>query len=232
MMRRPTAWISAAATVAVVVGATTVAVAVTIGSASGVERTDVSAGVITEGTGDAQLDLPPVAAGVSHVVATFGCGSPGDFRWGPADAEPATSECGLPLLATGARFTTFDFLIDEPPGAFRIEADVDDAWTLTLRFLPDEPEVEGINAAGESFGVAGVYGVQPDLVRVPVIDGRGDVVSGYARSLELSPPLPASESETLRNQADRDAAFPDGRPVTVYRADGTTVLGSFIVQGG
>jgi hypothetical protein len=92
----------------------------------------------------------------------------------------------------------------------------------------------GVNARGETYGVAGPAG-EPDLVGVVGLDAAGVAVDGYARATDLNafgpdwPDVPSNPTEAMEWQAERDRKYPDGWDIPVFESDGETRIGTFRV---
>jgi hypothetical protein len=82
------------------------------------------------------------------------------------------------------------------------------------------------NAAGQTYG-SGLQAVspadEPDLIKVEATNG----MVGYSLRTDLEEPDPASPEEAVRIQAARGG---EPREISVYRVDGKTKIGVFVVE--
>lgn len=93
-------------------------------------------------------------------------------------------------------------------------------WRLTATYSSVTTTAWGVNASGQTYGVANNNGT-PDLIAAQATDGR----TGYVYANQLQGAQQTSPSQAAAN--NRPA-----RAVTVYEADGKTSIGQFIVGAG
>jgi hypothetical protein len=99
--------------------------------------------------------------------------------------------------------------------------------------IPDWPK----NANGQTYGVQGSSPIPPDLIQVQGEDAQGNPVNGYVFSHDLTlaengGPEPTSPAQALRQQQDRLKKYPNGQWLPVYKSDGETRIGRFLVGTG
>ncbi|GAA4139399.1 hypothetical protein [Leifsonia shinshuensis] len=93
------------------------------------------------------------------------------------------------------------------------------------------------NANGQTYGQQGSSPVAPDLIEVEGEDANGKPVTGYVLSSQLAEaefggPEPTSPAQALEQQRERLRKYPDGQWLPVYRSDGVTRVGRFLVGPG
>lgn len=183
-------------------------------------------------TGDVDILLAPAPIGATHLRVTLVCLTPSVIGWGiDKGGNNPSSDCTndeTPSLTAGY----FDFPLDESTDTVVIRADDDASSIVTYQFLNYVPTAFGTNADGDSFGTDG-GSEHPDLVAVIGTSPDGTQVDGYARASDLDafgpdwPEQPSNPTEALAWQAERDAKYPDGWDIPVYKSDGKTQIGTF-----
>lgn len=93
------------------------------------------------------------------------------------------------------------------------------------------------NANGQTYGQQGLSPVAPDLIEVEGEDENGIPVTGYVLSAQLSEaefggPEPTSPLQALEQQEERLRKYPNGQRLPVYKSDGVTQVGTFLVAPG
>jgi hypothetical protein len=176
-------------------------------------------------TGTATIDLGPAPAGATNVSLTLTCLSaatfyfpdgssasctPADLRHPPPD-DRQTEE--VVPLAPGQHTVT----IKTSPGA---------SWALQAAYINRVISPWATNALGETYGVVNQHG-SPDLVAVVIDDGK---IEGYAKAsdLDCASGLYAVHSPAQALAWDQASAHRN-ISVPVYKSDGTTVIGTFVV---
>jgi hypothetical protein len=210
-----------ASVVAVGVAGGGVAVATQLGSAPGADIvTPVSSAISMTGSGNATVDLGVVPAGANRADLELTGLTAGEFvledgarlRCTEADAARATP-CAM------------GWSIDVGPGprTTTVRAAEGARWMLTAQFSALTTQDWGVNASGQTFGVANARGV-PDLIATFTDDGRpGYVYSALSGASDpAAEPEPSTPAEALRMQRERER---NPRPTTVYDSDGRTVVG-------
>lgn len=99
--------------------------------------------------------------------------------------------------------------------------------------VPDWPR----NAKGKTYGSQGSSPIAPDLIEVQGEDANGNPVNGYVLSSERSQaenggPEPTSPAQALKQQEERLKKYPNGQWLPVYKSDGETQIGRFLVGPG
>ncbi|MFF8187561.1 peptidase M56 family protein [Microbacterium sp. NPDC016588] len=222
--RRGAMW-TAGATVAVLLGGTSAAVASGVLSLPGAPQ-DTALGVerSVEGAGVGTLDLGPAPAGATDVALSLQCQDAGTFDL------PGTGSvvCTTPGDSAASWTVALDAV---DPARLEVVADAGVRWVLTGQYVSRETLPLGTNADGETFGSI-VGGETPDLVAVVATNGS----EGYVRRTDLEDADGTTAARSFRSPADA-LAWQEERGATsitipVYASDGRTVLGVFVVRGG
>jgi hypothetical protein len=93
------------------------------------------------------------------------------------------------------------------------------------------------NANGQTYGQQGSSPIAPDLIEVQGEDTNGNPVIGYVLSAQLTEaefggPEPTSPAQALKQQEERLRKYPNGQWLPVYKSDGMTEVGKFLVAPG
>lgn len=93
------------------------------------------------------------------------------------------------------------------------------------------------NAKGQTYGTQGSSPVMPNLLEVQGTDANGEPVNGYILSEQLEEaenggPRPTSPTQALKQQEERLRNYPNGQWLPLYKDDGETQIGRFIVAPG
>lgn len=174
----------------------------------------VAQSVSNEYVGSAVVELGEPPAGANSIDLSLTCLTPGTFKFaggaallcGEADAGWQTAGYRLPL-APGQRTTTID-------------TEASSRWRLTATYSTSRTTEWGVNASGQTYGVINNQG-SPDLVAVHAISGK----DGYVYASDLEEPPPANPQEALARQDGPHS----NRAVPVFKEDGKTVVGQFIL---
>ena len=187
--------------------------------------TDTSLGAAVSATrsGSATIDLGPRPAGATDVSLTLTCLTPGTFDF-PNGSSVSCSAADLsnPTVAPQA-----SEVVPLSPGidTVTIDTSANASWTLRALYVNRVTTPWGINANGQTYGVANQNGT-PDLIAVVINQGK---TQGYVEASELncaSGGDPKSIAQALAWSAqNRNISIP------VYKSDGTTIIGSFIIGG-
>ncbi|MDR6973007.1 hypothetical protein [Leifsonia shinshuensis] len=99
--------------------------------------------------------------------------------------------------------------------------------------IPNWPK----NDHGQTYGAQGSSPIAPDLVLVEGQDDAGNPVTGYVLSRDLAEaefggPEPTSPAQAIKQQEERLKKYPDGQWLPVYKSDGETRVGRFLVGPG
>jgi hypothetical protein len=174
--------------------------------------TPLAAPVTVTGTGTETVQLGAQPAGTKALEMDFTCLTAGHFTFADGSAivcggsdQPSTY--AMPI-APGQDATT----ITATPGA---------RWRLTATYSAVAVSAWGVNASGQTYGMANQNGI-PDLVAAQATNGR----AGYVYAYQLYPPSP----KTIKQALAENNAPPT--KMTVYASDGKTAIGKFISGNG
>jgi hypothetical protein len=175
--------------------------------------TPLAASVTVTGTGTETVQLGAQPAGTKALEMDFTCLTAGQFTF----ADGAGVECdggsdqpstyAMPI-ATGEDTTT-------------ITATAGARWRLTATYSRVAVSAWGVNASGQTYGMANQNGI-PDLVAAQATNGR----DGYVYAYQLYPPAP----KTIKQALAENNAPPT--KMTVYKSDGKTAIGEFTSGNG
>lgn len=175
-------------------------------------------------TGTAAVDLGDRPAEATAVSFDLECLSPGQFTWPVGNVMG----CNSRDVTHPDPAPPYPHLVDLVPGQEQLVIEATDgaSWRISTTYVSTEITPWGVNAKGETYGVANDKGA-PDLIAVAATNGR----SGYAYDEELSHPFapqPTSPEDALAQQeANKGKVF----RVPVYESDGETVIGEFLIGG-
>ena len=159
-------------------------------------------------TGTASIDLGPAPHNASVVSLDITCLSAGTYSvpLRPSGGTEAAGSVTADCTKVGIGHTTHinnGLLPAEGSTSITITADAGTAWKATARYASQSTSVWGVNANGQTYGVANDEGV-PDLTAAQATNGK----IGYIYNDELF-----SQSGS--------------RYLNVYESDGVTVIGKF-----
>lgn len=186
--------------------------------------------------GEEQVVKLAAPDGATHVRVTITCTSPGTTRWGldPAGNNPSV-ECFESDLDPGSPspLSWMDFPLADGDAVYA-QPDAGVTSILSFQYLSAVDTSWGVNADGETFGVAKPGEGDPDLLAAQGFDAAGNTVMGYVRSEELTVQCPGVEQPTSPEQAlDQQEycahEYPHGFDVPLYASDGVTKVGTFHV---
>jgi hypothetical protein len=175
-------------------------------------------------TGTATINLGPVPAGATDVSLSLTCLSASTFYFpdgsmscSPADLRQAPvyrQASEVVLLAPGQHSVT-------------IKASPESSWALQAAYVHRVISPWATNARGETYGVVNKNGT-PDLVAVVIDQGK---LQGYVEASDLNC---ASGGAVVHSPAEAlawDKASEDRNiSVPVYKSDGTTIVGTFVLD--
>lgn len=182
-----------------------------------------------------QLDPPE---GATHLRVGLTCTTPGQTGWGfdPGGNNPISScddaDAGSTAASMWMDFDLRDDSMYPQHDLFYVRPAADAGSIVTMQYLALVETAWGVNASGETYGVAKPGLGEPDLLAAHGIDPHGSPVVGYLRrgyADEMFPgrPQPTSPAEALELQEEREQLYPDGWDVPLYDSDGVTQIGTF-----
>jgi hypothetical protein len=173
--------------------------------------TPLGAIVTASGTGTTTVDLgaAPTDAGavVLDITCTNGQGTVSVETNPGSGAVAGGAEMDCAFVGGGAMHVDDGLLPAAGSTSFTITADPGTTWSATLQYASSSSTAWGVNANGQTYGVANANGT-PDLS--PALATNGKV--GYILNADLF-----------------TIAYPGEGFINVYESDGTTVIGQFFV---
>lgn len=187
------------------------------------------------GSTEVPLDPPD---GATELRVTITPSEPGSLGWGlDAGGNNPRVSVSARDIEGGTATTWYDFPVDGSERTFYLDAGNGYEGTATFQWTLQIPTELGVNARGETFGVAAPVVGTPDLILVVAETPDGGWTEGYARSADLNasspdhPGLPSSPAEALEWQREAQEKYPDGWQIPVFESDGVTQVGVFTIGG-
>ena len=191
----------------------------------GQEITVLAAPITEVHSGSATIELGAPPDGVTHVAIEYRCLTPGAFTF----SDGTNGTCAEADANSRTGITTGSLPLAPGQHTVTIGADTGARWQLTATYVNQVTTTWGVNGDGNTYGVQNENGV-PDLIAVSATNGR----IGYAKRTDLNEAdgTTAAEHFTTAQEALRWQEENAGRSVSipVYEEDGTTVVGSFVVE--
>jgi len=174
-------------------------------------------------TGSATIEIGAPPAGATDLSLTFTCLTAGtfDFPDGSSASCGATDLIRPPIYRTSIDVVPLTVGVDN----VTIKTSANASWTLQAMYVNQVTTLWGVNASGETYGVANQNGT-PDLIAVVIDDGN---THGYVKESDLNCAGGGdvtSPSEALawdKVSQNRNVSIP------VYESNGVTVVGTFTV---
>jgi hypothetical protein len=175
-------------------------------------------------TGSATIDIGPPPVRATDVSLTLTCLTVGTFDF-PNGSSLSCDAADLSHRPPVARDAIEVVPLSPGEHTVTIDTSANASWTLQAVYVNRVTSPWDINASGESYGVQNQNGT-PDLMAVVVDQGK---TQGYVKAAELncaagddvaSPPQALIWDKASQN---RNISIP------VYKSDGTTVIGTFVV---
>ncbi|MGA3222063.1 MAG: hypothetical protein ABSE77_23865, partial [Acidimicrobiales bacterium] len=175
-------------------------------------------------TGTATINLGPAPAGATNLSLTLTCLSAGTFYF-----PDGSMSCSPADLRQPPAYRQASEVVPLAPGqrSVIIKTSPESSWALQAAYINRVITPWATNARGETYGVWNQDGT-PDLVAVVIDQGK---LQGYVKASDLNcaSGLDAvhSPAEALawdKASEDRDISLP------VYKSDGTTVIGTFVMD--
>lgn len=177
------------------------------------------------GAGSAQVTLPSPPSEATHVSVQITCLSAGTISFG---THPLNSPEIICEQGDDPASTWYDFPVNGQDSIFLTSA-ADVRWRIAAVYVAREATDWGVNAKGETFGVANENGT-PDLIAVLTTEGR----PGYVYTAELAEIDGTAAAKEFTSPADALRWQEEQRgkrlSVPVYLSDGETVIGEFVLQ--
>ena len=179
----------------------------------------LAAPVAVDRTGSAVVEIGPAPVGADHLQVKLSCLSAGTFTF----ADGASVTCSTADVSSVTGVTTYELVLHPGQHSTTITTEPQSRWRLSVTYARVSTSGWGVNASGQTFGVANGNGT-PTLVAVIATNGR----SGYSYAQELAG----------RGRPARARRWPGRRTaqqevnVPVYTSDGKTVIGTFVTPAG
>jgi len=181
--------------------------------------TPLASPVVGAGTGSGTVDLGSRPAGVDAVAITFTCLTPGRFLFPDGSSAVCRTAHDVDSLQE------HPLLLTEPlpsgQTTIRIRTSTRARWRLTATYASLKTTPWGVNARGQTYGVANSHGT-PDLVAVIATNGR----RGYCYAAQLQNGPSGRPPKTPKQALARSGL---SYTLTVYASDGKTAIGQFKV---
>ena len=171
-------------------------------------------------TGSATIDIGAPPAGATDLSLTFTCLTAGtfDFPDGSSMSCGAADLLRLPIYRTSIEVVPLSPDID----TVTINTSAGASWRLQVTFVNRVTTSWGVNASGETYGVANQHGT-PDLIAVD----QG--IAGYVRKSDMNC-ASGGDVQTLAQAANWDKISQNRNvSIPVYESDGITVVGTFVI---
>ena len=176
------------------------------------------------GDGSMTVDLGARPDGSNAVRGSLTCTSPGHFEIATKPNESSGFDCA-DKIPSG---TNNNLVVNLADGEHSAVITATGSWTLKYRWSDREITEWAVNENGQTYGTVNDNG-QPDLQSVYATNGElGYVYTEEFNDQGMPDPLPAdvdTDEELLAWNLDQCDNY--YAPITVYRADGTTVVGEF-----
>lgn len=188
--------------------------------------TPLAAPVTVTGAGTQQVRLGTPPDGTNAIAIRFACLSAGSFWFGPRGTDGPGETCDSTDVTEQSQHPNPSFTLAVKPGQHgtTITATNGARWRLTATYARATISPWGVNANGQTYGVANSHGT-PDLIAAMATNGQ----SGYVRKSAMDIGEPNTPTQAVTWQRARGSEFTVAVPV--YASDGTTVLGVFVIGG-
>ncbi|MBG6213454.1 hypothetical protein RCH23_001225 [Cryobacterium sp. CAN_C3] len=192
----------------------------------GTQVTELATTVIETHTGSATVDLGPAPNGATNIFVSLTCLTEGTFLF----ADGASMGCGADDEAGLLGVATYSLLIAPGQDSTKISTSPGARWRIEATWVSERVTDWAVNNNGDTYGAANEKG-QPDLVSMVATNNQPGFVyarelaqaDGSAQAAKLSSP-----EEALAWQKERAGKT---FSVTVYKSDGKTKVGEFVIQG-
>jgi hypothetical protein len=175
-------------------------------------------------TGSATIDLGPPPAKATDLSLTLTCLTVGTFNF-PNGSSMSCDTADLKHPPPDAQEASEVVPLTPGKDTVTIDTSASASWSLQAMYVDQVTTPWGTNARGQTYGVPNQSGA-PDLIAVVVDQGK---IQGYVKAADLNCAArgdvesPAQALVWDKASENRDISIP------VYRSDGTTVIGTFII---
>ena len=199
-----------------------------LGLPGGETRTEVGSSITLEGVGDGELQLGPAPASATQLRIELRCLTAGTFEF---PATGGSLRCNDQDAQDPERSAGFIFVpLDEVGDSLAVRAGDGELWQLLVSYIDAQPIPLAVNDNGDTYGIMDAPEGAPDLIAVQTSEGKPGYV--YAEELAEADGTAAVENfRTPQDALDWQAARERQRfAIPVYRSDGETVIGEYVLQ--
>jgi hypothetical protein len=174
-------------------------------------------------TGTATVDLGPRPGGANDVSISLSCLSPGTFSF-----PGGTFTCSTAEMHQAAKYRRTWITVPMTPGqrTVTIRTTARAAWILHVGYVHRIITAWAVNDHGETYGVANDRGT-PDLVAVD----NGNT-QGYVNASQMKCASGDDVANPTQAAAWDQASVRRNISIPIYKNNGTTVIGTFIIGPG
>jgi len=189
--------------------------------------TTLAAPVTETHSGTATVVLGAAPEGTTGIAMELTCLTPGRFEY----EDGASGTCTAADIGTPQAWSGYTVSVVPGKESVTIRTDAENRWRLTARYVNQKTTAWGSNAKGDTYGVQNENGT-PDLIAVIATNGN----SGYAYKTDLEEADGTAAMKTFKSPQDaldwQKARSGKSFPVPVYKVDGKTVIGEFVIGNG
>ncbi|HUZ40256.1 MAG TPA: hypothetical protein VMU68_02550 [Acidimicrobiales bacterium] len=174
-------------------------------------------------TGTATIDIGTPPATATDVSLALTCLTVGTFDF----PDESSMICGSADLIRPSIYRTGSEVVPLTAGVdtVTIKTSPNATWRLQAMYVNQVTTSWGVNASGETYGVANQKGT-PDLVAVIINQGHTD---GYVKETELNCAAGGDVASLAEAAAWDKTSQNRNITIPVYESDGVTVVGTFTV---
>ena len=176
----------------------------------------LSAPVTVTRTGTATVALGSPPKGTTGISWTLTCLSAGTFLF--------TS--GASVSCNSGSHSSYVQRLDPGQTSVTVATRPTDSWRLRAEYVKTVATPFGVNAKGETYGVSKDLSGTPDLQEAPLSAG---VPGGYLTTKQLNCASGGDVSNPTQALAWDKFSRHTSTVIPVYKSDGTTVIGSYVV---
>lgn len=192
----------------------------------GTQVTDLATTVIETDTGPATVELGPAPPGATNIFVSLTCLTAGTFTF----ADGASMACGADEAGGLTGIATHSLLITLGQRSTKISTEPGNRWRIEATWVNERVTEWAVNKNGDTYGAMNEHG-QPDLISVVATNNQ----PGYVFAGELAEADGSAQATTFRSPEEALAWQKDREgkkfSVTVYKSDGTTKVGQFVING-
>lgn len=192
----------------------------------GTQVTDLATTVIETHSGSATVELGPAPHGATNIFVSLTCLTEGTFTF----ADGASMGCGADDAAGLKGVTTYSPLITPGQHSTKISTQPGNRWRIEATWVSERVTEWAVNEYGDTYGEINEKG-QPELISVVATNNQ----PGFVYASELAQ-ADGSAQATKFKSPEEALAWQKERAgktfsVTVYKSDGRTKVGEFVING-